>query len=288
MRIFKLFILWLIVTFVMVISWPIGTMVGNAITGSAPPPQPANAAEAGLIFLAVCAFNSLLITILLHATCERAGRRRSIVLASYLFVLQFLLPQMESYFFASGMGMSYAQITAILIAGIIVSVGTIFLASFIQAKFKLSNQSSEPLVVNFDYKRAGVLVILVYPFLYMTFGYLIAWQNEHLRIYYTGTSEMAPYTVQLASIFGDGLYFLQLVRGSIWIAVTAPVAMMISGSKLRFLLIGVLSSLLPSSLLLIPNPYMPADIAMTHFVETATSNFPWGLAIVWATRRHSV
>ncbi len=122
----------------------------------------------------------------------------------------------------------------------------------------------------------------------MTFGYLIAWQNEHLRIYYTSTSEMAPYTVQLASIFGDGLYFLQLVRGSIWIAVTVPVAMMIGGSKSRFLLIGVLSSLLPSSLLLIPNPYMPADIAMTHLVETATSNFLWGMAIVWATRRHSV
>ncbi len=156
MKIFKLFILWLIVTFVMVISWPISTMVGNAITGSAPPPQPTNAAEAGLIFLAVCAFNSLLITILLHATCEHAGRRGEASCWCLIFLCyNSCCRKWESYFFASGMGMSYGQITAILIAGIIVSVSTIFLASFIQGKFKLSDQSSEPLIINVDYKRAA-------------------------------------------------------------------------------------------------------------------------------------
>ncbi|MEO8472724.1 MAG: hypothetical protein ABI477_11030, partial [Chryseolinea sp.] len=53
----------------------------------------------------------------------------------------------------------------------------------------------------------------------------------------------------------------------------------------QFLIVAVLSALLPTSLLFIPNPYMPRDISMTHFIETSTSNFLWGLLMVWGIRK---
>ena len=35
----------------------------------------------------------------------------------------------------------------------------------------------------------------------------------------------------------------------------------------------------------IPNPYMPADVRMVHFVETASSTFIFGVLLFWL--RHS-
>jgi len=52
-----------------------------------------------------------------------------------------------------------------------------------------------------------------------------------------------------------------------------------------YALMAVISSLLPGVLLFIPNPYMPMDIAMAHFIETSVSNFLWGLIIVYAINR---
>jgi hypothetical protein len=288
MKILKLFILWLIVVAVMVVCWPIGTMIGNALTSSVAPPPP-DAARAGLIFLAVCAFNSMLITLLLHGTRRYAGMSRSFTLTFFVFAIQFLLPQLESYFFASGMGMSNAQVTAILIAGVIVCPATIMIGVIAYHKL-LPSTDHKTIAISFSRNQLlplVVLVVVVYPFLYMTFGYFIAWQNENLRIYYTSSSAMAPYSEQLASIFGDGLYFLQLLRGVIWIVATAPIALMLGQNKIiQYLLTGILCALLPSSLLLIPNPYMPSEIAITHLIETATSNFVWGLAMVWVIRRN--
>jgi hypothetical protein len=52
-----------------------------------------------------------------------------------------------------------------------------------------------------------------------------------------------------------------------------------------YLLVGLFTSLLPAAQLFIPNPYMPQEIAMIHFVETASSNFIWGMLIALAVNK---
>jgi hypothetical protein len=45
-----------------------------------------------------------------------------------------------------------------------------------------------------------------------------------------------------------------------------------------------------NSLLLLPNPYMPHEVRMAHLVETASSNFIFGVFIGWllpAYRRYT-
>lgn len=292
MKALKFILLWIAVTLVMIISWAIGSAVGNIITSSAPPmaPEGAAAAAAGIAFLEVCAFNSVLVILLVRATGNYSGKTRLLALVLFIFAVQTLLPQMETYFFASQIGITMGQVTSIVIAGMIVSTAVTLAATFLYRKLFNKPGNTQAVVIPYPTGRrqASVLAVLIiagYAFLYITFGRLVAWQSETVRMYYTGMTDMAPFSQQLAEIFASGLYFLQLIRASIWIAVSVPVvAMLREKPAVQFLLVAVLTSLLPASLLFIPNPFMPNDVAMVHFVETSTSNLVWGLLIVWAIR----
>jgi hypothetical protein len=61
---------------------------------------------------------------------------------------------------------------------------------------------------------------------------------------------------------------------------------MLQHSKAKYFLIGLFTSLLITTQLFIPNPYMPQEIAMMHFLETTTSNFVWGVAIVFTVTKY--
>jgi hypothetical protein len=45
------------------------------------------------------------------------------------------------------------------------------------------------------------------------------------------------------------------------------------------LILGLLFTVLGSAQLLIPNPYMPEPVRMAHLLETAVSDFIWGVII---------
>jgi len=290
MKPIKLFLLCFIVTLVMAISWSIGSLLGNLITSSAPPPL-TDASNAGLAFLGVCVFNSVLIVILLRAADLYYGRRKKTELILFVFTIQTLLPQMETFFFASGIGIGYDQATAIVIAGVIMSFSTVMIAVLVDRKLLGPSPSEKLLVIpGFKGKKIlpwlALLTCVAYPLLYLTFGYYVAWQNESLRIYYTDSAAMTPYFQGIGDALMNGIYFFQILRSLIWIIVTVPIAVMLKEKPVvQLIVIGLLTSLLPTSLLFIPNPYMPANIAMVHFVETAISNLVWGLLMVIVIRK---
>lgn len=289
MKPLKLVVFCVVMTVISAIGWIIGTMIGNGITQSAPPPT-ADAASAGLSFLAVCVFNSVLLALLIGTTRSYTGNGRRIALVLYVFTIQFLLPQTETFFFGSQIGIGYAQAASILISGTFVAFATTPLAITLYEKLASAAPAPNPLRVTIPNKKkfllwAALLIFIGYPFLYLTFGYYIAWQNEHLRVYYTGSNYMRSYLGGFGEAMSNGIYFFQLLRGAIWIVATVPVAVMLKEKPtVQFIVIGILSALLPTALLFIPNPYMPWDIAMTHFVETSSSNFVWGLLMVYMVR----
>jgi hypothetical protein len=52
--------------------------------------------------------------------------------------------------------------------------------------------------------------------------------------------------------------------------------------------VGLLFSLVMNSSHLMPNPYMPPAVRLGHFIETASSNFFWGMLIVcFMHRKHT-
>jgi hypothetical protein len=162
------------------------------------------------------------------------------------------------------------------------------IAVFLLGKFKKDNslEINEQNLLAMPVKewiwKIALLVIIVYPLLYFGFGYFIAWKNPELRAFYNGT-DPGSFFAQLNNIFRNNtwLYFFQLFRGLVWVGLAIMIIRYINGKVWQTgLLVGILFSLLMTNALLLPNPFMPETVRMTHFIETASSNFIWGYITV--------
>jgi hypothetical protein len=288
MKILKFFLLWLILAVVMLFTWSIGFVAGNAITNTSPPAG-GDPILAFYFFTGVCVFNSFLLSVLFSLTRIYSGIGKMIGLFSFCFVVQFVLMQMESMFFGDGIGIQNPQVASIIIAGFIMSTATVLVGVAAVSKMSREPKQQFNLIVH-EWRSFVVpfllLTCIVYPLIYLTFGYYIAWQNENLRIFYTKSSELTSFFHQGAGSLADGLYFFQILRAAIWVIATIPLVIMLRHLKGYYLIVGLLTSLLPATQLFIPNPYMPQEIAMIHFVETASSNFIWGALIAIAVNKY--
>lgn len=290
MKIFKFILLWITLTVVMLVAWSIGFLAGNGITQSSPPPVTDQGSPA-LALLMVCLTNSFLLGLLLWKTHQYSGWIRGVALVSFSFVIQFLLPQMESYFFSDSIGIATGQIISILIAGFVMSAVTVSLGMLIVNKMNKSEPRTYFTIAVPEGTRLLPPMILlagiVYPVIYLVFGYYVAWQNESLRVYYTQSAEIQPFFAQFSSNLFNGIYLFQILRGMIWVIFSIPVILMFQKKQiLQYLLVGLLMALLPAMQLFIPNSYMPAEIAMTHFIETSLSNFLWGITMTFILNKY--
>jgi hypothetical protein len=68
----------------------------------------------------------------------------------------------------------------------------------------------------------------------------------------------------------------------LWAVLAMPVIRMMRGRwPETALAIGLLFAVVMNSQLLLPNPYMPEPVRMTHLKETASSNLLFGLLVGW-------
>lgn len=288
MKFLKLLLLWVVMTLIMVVSWSLGFVVGNAITHTTPPAG-SDPALAFSYFFGVCVFNAFLLCVLLWQTRKYSGLAKALWLVGYCFVTQFLLPQMDTFFFGSSIGIQNLQVVSILIAGFVMSLVTVLSGiGLINLMFK-PNRYSVTIVIS-EWRTFVVpflvLICFVYPLIYLTFGYYVAWQNENLRIFYSKSSELKSFWNEFSPALTNGLYLFQILRAAIWVIATIPIVAMLQHSKAKYFLVGLFTSLLITTQLFIPNPYMPQEIAMMHFLETTTSNFVWGVVMVFAVSKY--
>jgi hypothetical protein len=126
-------------------------------------------------------------------------------------------------------------------------------------------------------------VAAVYMVLYFTFGYFIAWRNPAVHQYYGGT-DPGSFALQLANVARETpwLFPFQALRGLIWVAVALPVIRAFKGGPLETgIAIGLAYAMFMNSSLLTPNPIMPDAVRTAHFIETASSNFIYGVLVGW-------
>lgn len=291
MNIVKLVLLWIALTVVMMVSWSLGITLGDAITQSSPPrlDGAVDPSSVALAFLAVCIVNSFVISLLVWKTRLYDGLVKWTALVLYVWTVQFLLTQMETFFFVRGVAMSTAQILSIVIAGAVMSLATVSSGTLIAAKMNKTHPKQR---FGFSVTRWStlwvpllVLTVVVYPLIYFTFGYFVAWQSEAVRMFYTHSAASDSFFVGMAKNITDGVYLYQVFRAGIWVVVSLPLIVMLRRVTFsQYILMGALSAV-PSVLLFIPNPYMPEDVAMAHFAETSSSNFLWGIAMVFYANR---
>ena len=130
--------------------------------------------------------------------------------------------------------------------------------------------------------RILLFSVIIWPLVYFIAGYFIAWQFAEVRLFYSGSTEMASFYAMMKENFASGLYFFQIFRGVLWILIALFVFNSIKGSMIhKGIILGLLLAFLGSSGLLIPNPVMPFMVRMGHLLETATSSFLWGLLLAW-------
>lgn len=127
------------------------------------------------------------------------------------------------------------------------------------------------------------VIAVTYVVLYFTFGYFVAWKNPAVQEYYGGT-DPGSFAAQMTSVLRatPWLVPLQILRAMFWVLIALPVIRMLKGQWVEAaLMLGLLFGVVMNAQLLIPNPYMPGPVRMAHLVETASSNFIFGLLVGW-------
>ncbi len=204
--------------------------------------------------------------------------QRFLVIFSLMFGIQFVMSQIEAWAFQSAVGMSEKEMLQTVVGGFLFALLVSALLVFTQ-KGKIQAASAGSLI-QLTVGKVLLLVVVVYPLLYWLAGYFIAWQFQAIRHYYTGAASNEGMVAGFLGFFKDGLYFLQVGRAFLWFLLAWPFLFYFRGSRLQgALLLGALFSILHCAQLLLPNPYMPAEIRYPHLLETASSTFIWGFMV---------
>jgi len=119
-----------------------------------------------------------------------------------------------------------------------------------------------------------------YVALYFLAGYFIAYRNPDVVAYYDDAN-VGSFAAQMLKVWRTApwLFALQLLRGILWVTCVIPFIVSFRGRPWELpLLVGCAFSVW-LVMLLVPNPYMPESVRMSHLVETASSNFVFGCIV---------
>lgn len=239
------------------------------------------------VFL-VCAVNATLLTWTLLRSAASGGRLVLLVVALYFGIGAFMT-QNETLYFNSALDVPAAVVNGHLAASFVTAL--LFAAGIGRWIVRRRSRDRTPDLAIVSEGRGwkiAVLACLFYPALYFLFGYFVLWQNDAARQLYQGSSELLPAWQHLAGIFRDDpwLYPWQCLRGLVWVGLALLVVRdSTAGRAETAVLVGLLFALLMNMQHLIPNPFMPPEVRLWHFLETASSNFLLGAGIVaWLTK----
>ena len=129
--------------------------------------------------------------------------------------------------------------------------------------------------------RVAILVV-AFVFLYMLFGYYVAWRNPALQRFYGGP-ELATFWAAWRHnwISSRWIYALAVFRALLHIACLYPLVRMLHTSRRESALAAALFLACWTTVLLLPNPFMPPSVARSHFWETLGFNLIFGALAGW-------
>jgi hypothetical protein len=265
-----------------------GGVVGQQ--GNSPGSEPAGAAA--LPLLAVCFLNATVLTHLILRSRWTGWRLAGAVFFVFYGVMTFM-SQIESAVFITSL--PPGMLPRLFLMGAIVAAPFSVLAVLILGKRKAeivdTQQNSRLVMPTSEWAWKLAVIALAYLILYFTFGYFIAWQSSAVREYYGGVDE-GGFLAQMRTTVRDRPWLVpfQIGRAMCWVLLALPVIRMLKGQwRETALSIGLVFAVLMNAQLLLPNPYMPEPVRMAHLVETASSNFIFGVFVGWLlTERHAL
>jgi hypothetical protein len=126
------------------------------------------------------------------------------------------------------------------------------------------------------------ILVAAFVFLYMFFGYYVAWRNPELQRFYGGP-ELATFWAAWRRNWASlrWIYALTAFRGFLYIACLYPLVRMLRVSRRESALAAALFSACWTTALLLPNPLMPGSVARSHFWETLGFSLVFGALAGW-------
>jgi hypothetical protein len=211
------------------------------------------------------------------------------MLAGAIFVSMYgiltVASQVDSVFFLSNK-LPQGMIRAIFVQGAIAAalfapLAVLALGKRRAASVRAPMPPAGPLGLASILLRVAILVA-AFVFLYMLFGYYVAWRNPELQRYYGG-SELPTFWAAWRHNWTSSpwLYAVTAFRALIYIACLYPLVRMLPASRRESALAAALFSACWTTVLLLPNPLMPASVARSHFWETLGFSLVFGALAGW-------
>ena len=247
--------------------------------------------SATLLLLAVCLLQVMVMTHLVLRSRWTGWRLVAAVFFIFYGVTTFM-PQIESAVFLTRL--PPGTVPRLFLMGVLIAAPFSALAVLILGKRKADTVDTEPnarlIMPANEWAWKLVVIAVVYVILYFTFGYFVAWRHPGVAEYYGGV-DPGSFVAQMRTVLRNTPWLVpfQILRAMCWVALALPVIRMLKGNWPETALsIGLLFAVVMNAPLLLPNPYMPEAVRMAHLVETASSNFIFGVFIGWLlTRRNS-
>jgi len=240
----------------------------------------------------VCLLNVLIATWLIHRT-SWTGLRLGLAVFTVIFGVMFFMTQIETIYFNDAVKMPAGIIVSTVVAGLFVGLVASWLSVRQKKKIAPAPDEAAPAPRSmFGFEgfiwKTGLLAV-AYVVFYFFFGYFIAWQFPTLREYYSGSTELLSFFTHMENQLKTdaGLALFQLFRGVLWAGMGLFVASALdrAASWERYVIVGLSLSVGLSTLLFVPNPYMPSEVRFGHFFELLLENFAFGALVVWTFRK---
>jgi hypothetical protein len=241
---------------------------------------PAEAREAAAALLAVCLLNAIVLTYLILRSRWTGWRLMAAVFVVFYGVMTFM-SQIESAVFITRL--PAGVLPKLFLMGALIAAPFSVVAVLILGKHRIrptdTPGSARLVMPNSELGWKLAVIALSYVTLYFTFGYFIAWQDPAVREYYSGVDE-GSFLAHMGSVLRDSPWLVpfQIVRGMLWAVLALPIVWMLKGRRVEAAAaVGLAFAVLMNAQALLPNPYMPEAVRMAHLIETASSNFIFGL-----------
>jgi hypothetical protein len=292
-KIFRIIGQWIALSAIMLLLWMItmGIMT-SLLTGGT---SSSSEASAGVLLgmAAVSLINTAVIMYLIFRS-RWHGIKLVVFVALVHYIVQFFMGGVEAIFFRASLQIPIKLVYAQLASGAVFAFLFALAAVLILGRMKPPKEAPAAPNMRLIMPKGEfilkflILSIIVYPLLYFLFGYFVAWQFPAVREFYSGSTVLAPFFQFIRTQFATNstLVFWQMARGAVWVLVALPVIRMLKGtSREAAVTLGLIFALVMNSQHIPPNPYMPGMVRLAHFIETASSNFLWGMLIVWLLHR---
>ena len=273
----------------MFILFSVGASVFTANSAMAQQMSPEESAASGARLLVVCLIDTVVLTYFIKRS-RLSGLRLMVVVALVFYGVKTFISIIEAWWFMNNL--TPEEIPGLFLMTVPMAVLFPPVAVWVLGKAKKPAPADEApntrLVMPIGQLvwKVALLSVVIYPLLFWTFGYYVAFSNPELVAFY-GDTHPGSFLAQMSNVWAEDplVFAFEILRGALWVALAAPVIRTTKGRVWEAgLIVVLLFTLVQNDAHLLPGA-MPPSVRLSHFIETASSNLIYAVIVTWLMHR---